>query len=71
MMMQVFVLLLVLHLPMPIDGCAAAVAIVANGVAAFASGVPQIGPYTSVEPYLKGGGAYIDRRCGPLPGPGS
>lgn len=44
--------------------CAAPVQIVQNGIAAFESGVPQIGPYTDVEEYAAAGQLYIFLRCG-------
>jgi len=41
------------------------ITIVRNGLAAFAVGTPQIGPYTDPDAYLIGGVAYIYSRCGP------
>lgn len=43
--------------------CQYAAQIVANGIANFEAGVPQIGPYTDVESYAVGGAAYIALVC--------
>lgn len=40
------------------------VAIVENGLAAFAAGTPQIGTYTDAVSYHAGGVAYIRLMCG-------
>lgn len=39
------------------------VTVVRNGLAAFAVGVTQIGPYTDPEAYLEAGLEYIALRC--------
>lgn len=41
-----------------------AYSIVRNGLAAFETGVTQIGPYTDIESYLAGGIEYIRLACG-------